>query len=39
MQVTEQPEKNTPSSGTRVFIKIPEGYYDWPEARQTAFLQ
>lgn len=39
MQVTEQPEKNTPSSGKRVFIKIPDGYYDWPEQRQTAFLQ
>ena len=37
--MTEQPEKNTPPSGTRVFIKIPEGYYDWPEERQTAFLQ
>ena len=37
--MTEQPEKNTPSSGKRVFIKIPDGYYDWPEQRQTAFLQ
>jgi len=39
MQVTEQPEKSTPSSGKRVFIRIPEGYYDWPEQRQTALLQ
>lgn len=37
--MTEQPEVNTPPNGTRVFIKIPEGYYDWPEERQTAFLQ
>lgn len=39
MQVTEQPEKNTPSSGKRVFIKIPERYHDWPNERQHAFLQ
>lgn len=37
--MTEQPETITPSSGKRVFIKIPEGYYDWPEERQTALLQ
>ncbi|CAL8976744.1 hypothetical protein TESS_TESS_01164 [Tessaracoccus sp. O5.2] len=36
--MTGQPEKSTPSSGKRVFIMIPEGYYDWPEERQTAFL-
>lgn len=37
--MTEQPEKNTPPSVKRVFIKIPEGYYDWPNERQTTFLQ
>lgn len=37
--MTEQPEKSTPSSGKRAFIRIPEGYYDWPEQRQTALLQ
>lgn len=37
--MTEQPEKNTSPSGKRVFIKIPDGFYDWPEERQDVFLQ
>lgn len=37
--MTEQSEKNSPSSGKRIVIRLPEGYYDWPEERQLAYLE